>query len=96
MKKVSKKVLKVKKRSGEIEKFERKKLESSLRKAMVQADYRNWETAGEVIEEVKANLKKRYSDKPVPVENIKHIVHKTLKKKKLWEVAKHYLLFRYM
>ena len=90
------KIKKVIKRTGRIEKFEPHKIFKSIRKSFIQIGLEDGKKCEKLTKEVIKLLEKKYKNKPVPVENIKDDIEYILIKNKLPQVAKSYILYRYM
>lgn len=88
-------VLKVIKRGGHLEKFSSKKLESSIRKALGHKKI-DEKLAKIIAAEVRKRIAKRHKTKPVPVEEIKQITYSVMVDMKLKQVARYYLIYRYL
>ena len=89
------KTLKVKKRDGELELFNSRKLESSLLKALGHKPI-NEKLARLIASEVRERLVKRHGSKPIPSESIKQTAYKVMVEMKLKPVGKFYLIYRYL
>ena len=90
------KTTKVIKRDGRAERFQYRKMLSSIRKAMAHAHVRSPDLAESLAKEAVGMINRKYKGKPVPVEAIKETVEFVLVKNKLPNVAKAYILYRYM
>ncbi len=87
---------KVVKRDGRTEAFDPYKIFKSIRKSFTQADIQDGKRCEDITKEVVKILEKKYKGKSVPVENIKEDVEYVLVRHKLPQVAKFYILHRYM
>ncbi len=88
--------MKVKKRSGKIEKFSYKKLYDSIHKSIQYSHTTgDSELAKKLAAEVVKTLNSKFKKKIPTVEEIKKITSHTLSKRKLNRIMKSYLLFRY-
>ncbi len=90
------KIIYVIKRDGRKEKFSPEKLFKSVQKSFDRAYVKDGKTLGSVVKEALETLNKRYKDKYVASDEIKDIVEYVLLKRKLPEVAKQYVIYRYM
>ena len=91
----------VKKRSGEIQKFDVEKIVTAISKAMFSVDHGNSEDARNVALHVVENIKIRFvkdgqsgTDLCPSVEEIQDIVEETLMTSQFHDVAKSYILYR--
>ena len=91
----------VKKRSGEIQKFDVEKIVTAISKAMLSVDHGNSEDARNVALHVVENIKIRFvkdgqsgTDLCPSVEEIQDIVEETLMTSQFHDVAKSYILYR--
>lgn len=87
--------LKVKKRDGELEIFNSKKLEGSILRALGHKPI-NEKLARLIALEVKERLAKRHKKQPVPVEEVKQTTYKVMTEMRLKPVGKFYMLYRYL
>ena len=90
------KIKKVIKRNGRIEKFDPHKIFKSIRKSFSEAGLEDGKKCEHLTKEIIKLLEKKYKNKPIPVENIKEDTEYILIKNKLPQVAKAYILYRYM
>lgn len=90
------KIRKVVKRDGRVEKFNPHKIFKSIRKVFSEVGIEDGKTAEKLTKDVISILEKKYGNKPVPVESIKEDVEYVLVKNKFPQVAKAYILYRYM
>ncbi|MBI4017518.1 MAG: hypothetical protein HY366_01075 [Candidatus Aenigmarchaeota archaeon] len=90
------KVKTVIKRSGKREEFEPYKIFKSMRKSFRDAGIEDGKTCERLTKEVVRLIDRKYPGKPVPVEVIKEYTEYVLVKNKMPQVARHYILHRYM
>ncbi len=84
------------KRDGRNEKFSPEKLFKSVQKSFKQAGIQDGKALQKVMQDVLSALGKKYTNKHVPIENIKETVEFYLVRRRFPEVAKRYMLYRYM
>lgn len=90
------KTKKVIKRDGRIVQFHPVRIFKSIQKSMKQAHVKNLLLAGKMTNEVIKIIDRKYKGKPVPVEFIRDTIEHILRKNKLHQAAKAYILYRYM
>lgn len=84
------------KRSGRKEKFSPEKLFKSVQKSFSNAHVHDGRKLENVTCDILVRLNSRYKGKDVSVEDIRDFIELSLMKHKLDNVAKHYILHRYM
>ncbi len=90
------KILKIKKRSGEIVDFQSEKIERAIMKAFsAVTGNAQEELASKITQAVVDNLEKPYMGETPSVENVQDLVEKELMKEGQFDVAKDYILYRY-
>lgn len=83
------------KRSGEIVKFDKAKIENAINKAIQASGAENKKLAKNLTDEVIKSVIKKFHERSIPaVEEIQDIVEEVLIKKKEIQVAKAYILYR--
>ncbi len=90
------KTKKVIKRDGRVVKFHPVRIYKSMQKAMRHSHVKNLFAAGKMTNQVIAAIDRKYKGKPVPVESIKDTVEHVLRKNKMHDAAKAYILYRYI
>ena len=90
------KIRNVIKRSGRKEKFSPEKLFKSIQKSFKSSHIHDGLLLESVTREIIYKLGKRYKGKEVETEDIRNFAEYVLKKRKLGNVAKHYIMHRYM
>ncbi len=89
-------ITKVMKRDGSTEKFDLKKLNSSIVKALVQSGHKDGKLVKQLAKEAVKILEKGHKGGIVEVQDIKDTVEFVLVKNKLPKAAKNYILYRYV
>ena len=90
------KIRNVIKRSGRKEKFSPEKLFKSIQKSFKSSHIHDGLLLESVTREIIYKLGRRYKGKEVPTEDIRNFTEYVLIKRKLNNVAKHYIMHRYM
>ena len=90
------KIKNVIKRSGRKEKFSPEKLFKSVQKSFKSAHIHDGLLLESVTREIIYKIGKRYRSKEVETEDIRNFAEYVLIKRKLGNVAKHYIMHRYM
>jgi len=84
------------KRHGGKEKFSPEKLFKSVQKSFNHAHVKDGKRLQDTVNHIFLLLNKKYSNKDIETTEIKDIVEYVLVKRKLDNVAKHYIMYRYM
>jgi len=91
------KIIKIKKRNGQIVDFSQDKIRLAVQKAFI-AMRRAFEDAklDEIVEHVVLDLEKSFPEGATPsVENVQDLVEKELMKQNFFDIAKSYIIYRY-
>lgn len=86
----------IEKRNGEIEKFDRKRIENAILQAAESIGEADTDFIVPLVDEITQEIDREYTDKKcvANVEQIQDIVEKFLMKEGRFEMAKHYILYR--
>jgi ribonucleoside-diphosphate reductase alpha chain len=90
----SAKITQIRKRGGSVVKFEPRKIEEAIRKALIATSTDGEEIASELAEHVVQTVKARFASKIPTVEDIQDIVEEILMAQGYTDVAKAYILYR--